>query len=244
MDRVDLMELRSIHRLTLISIPPAGSLKDAYLKSAYTRSRGATSHVPTGPPPDPGRDVFHIHTLSCIFLAGRDCVGRDPSVIFSHDYFSRRQLPAQGARWSSVGPPPATAARYCLASSSHGKQRWTPPAFRGRGHMVLRRSKILFPGDGCCVSPLYRYIHKNMQYIEVFINMGARQRKRNGYDRSQRGSRFHSICFFLLDKQQIVCKALCTVWDAAGVNNLPQREGKEEVMKRFGETSTRCTLLE
>lgn len=48
-----------------------------------------------------------------------------------------------------------------------------------------------------------------------------------------RGGCFRSVCFFLLDEQQVVCKASCTPVRAGEVNYLTQSEGKQEAMRRF-----------
>ena len=45
-----------------------------------------------------------------------------------------------------------------------------------------------------------------------------------------RGSCFRSVCFFLLDERQVVCKASCTAVRAGEVNYLTQSERKQEAM--------------
>jgi len=79
-----------------MGIPPAGFLTDVYLKTANT----AKKPFPIFPLPSHliqektvSEDIFH--TLSGIFLADFYCVGRYPSVIFSHGSFSCSQPPHQ-----------------------------------------------------------------------------------------------------------------------------------------------------
>lgn len=43
-----------------------------------------------------------------------------------------------------------------------------------------------------------------------------------------RGGCFHSICFFLLDEQQVVCEASCTAVRAAEVNYLTCVKGSRK----------------
>ncbi len=79
-----------------MGIPPAGSLADVYLKTAHAAKRP----LPIFPLPrhliqEKTVSVDIFHTLSGIFLADWDCMGRDPSVTFSHGSFSCCQLPQQ-----------------------------------------------------------------------------------------------------------------------------------------------------
>lgn len=45
-----------------------------------------------------------------------------------------------------------------------------------------------------------------------------------------RGGYFHSLCFFLLDERQVVCKASCTAVRAQEVNYLTQSKRKQEAV--------------
>lgn len=88
-----------------MGIPPAGSLIDVYLKSAPAAKRP----LPIFPLPrhliqEKTVSVDIFHTLSGIFLADRDCVGRDPSLTLSHGSFSCCQLPQQRPDGPLRGP--------------------------------------------------------------------------------------------------------------------------------------------
>lgn len=48
-----------------------------------------------------------------------------------------------------------------------------------------------------------------------------------------RGGCFRSICFFLLDEQQVVCEASRTAVGVRKVDYLTRGEGKQEAMKQF-----------
>ncbi len=94
--RLDNTHSHSVYVQTLMGIPPAGSFTDSYLRAAHAANRP----LPIFPLPhhliqEKPVPVDIFHTLSSIFLADWDCVGRDPSVIFSHGSFSYCQLPQQ-----------------------------------------------------------------------------------------------------------------------------------------------------
>lgn len=48
-----------------------------------------------------------------------------------------------------------------------------------------------------------------------------------------RGGCFRSICFFLLDEQQVAYEASCTTARAGEVIYLTQSEGKQEAMRQL-----------
>lgn len=74
---------------------------------------------------------------------------------------------------------------------------------------------------------MVRHMNSTLNQLGVYVD------KDKHVEQVKTGSCFHSICFFLLDEQKVAYEASCTAAIAGKVNNLTQREGKQEAMRRF-----------